>query len=267
MNNEKILILRAQKETVDFIDQYKLRVSHKVILFGDEIDKNEFPDIDYLIKDKNINSKGISFSLTFNGKKYIFKISSLPGYLVYNASGAIITAMMLGLTPELIQGRLNKYTGLVRRFDLYKSKNNGIVITDYGHSPESINCIVSEIRKIFTGKKIHLVFQPHLYSRTYNFFNAFIESLSKADKISLIDIFPARENHKDWHKKISSNMLFDELKKLGKNVFYAGPSCNIMNRLIDKIDEKEITCFIGAGDMDLYYPQILASLECRNYFK
>ena len=71
---------------------------------------------------------------------------------------------------------------------------------------------------------------------------------------------------KDWEGKVSSYMLYEKLKSLGKEVFYAGKVSEIKEKVSDKIDEKEVTCFIGAGDMDLYYPEILNDFGVESYF-
>jgi UDP-N-acetylmuramate--alanine ligase len=264
MKASKTLIFKNTKNLIDFAKEYNLDKTHKIIWYGDSDLKID--DCHYLITNQSVSIKGVSFKLKTNNGEFEFVIPSLPGYLVYNAAGAVIAAIELGLPVKTIQQNIQRFKGMVRRFDIYKTKNNGIIITDYGHSPESIRTIVGEIRNIFKDKKLHLVFQPHLFSRTYNFFNEFIEELGKADRISLIDIYPAREKIEDWDKKINSFMIYENLKKNGCNVFYAGKSSNIPESLKDKINDNEITCFIGAGDMDIYYPVILHQHGVTSYF-
>ena len=261
MNNEKILIFKATKEIIEFVQKYKLYKTHAIIWFGDRIDNYNNIKLEYKIINHTINEKGNKFSLQSKKGKFDFELSALPGYMIYNATGAIIASLELGLSIKHVQKNILRFKGMVRRFDIYKTKEDGVIITDYGHSPESINHIIKEIRNIFKGKKLHLIFQPHLFSRTYSFFNEFINELKKADKISLIDIYPAREDPKDWGKKISSYMIFEKLKELKKDVYYAGKSSEIYKNLSGKIDKNDITCFLGAGDMDLYYQKIL------NFFK
>ncbi|OHD44882.1 MAG: hypothetical protein A2086_13205 [Spirochaetes bacterium GWD1_27_9] len=267
MNGGKTLILRATDNIINFVDKYNLSYTHKIIWFGKE---NELKFAEngthYLIKDHKVDFSGNNFVLQTDNKQFDFFIPSLPGYLALNATGAIIAAFELGLPYQTIKENIKRFTGMVRRFDLYKTKNNGIFVTDYGHSPESVNHIIKEIKTIFSDKKLHLVFQPHLFSRTYNFFNEFVESLGKADKISLIDIYPAREKEEDWLDKISSYKIYEKLSLLKKNVFYAGKSKDIATALSNKIDESEVTCFIGAGDMDLYFPALFDKFEANGYF-
>jgi len=266
MKNEKRLILKATDNLKNFVEKYDLNKTHNIIWFGY---KNELENIkgkSYLISDHKLDESGSSFVLSTEDISNKFEINALPEYIVSNAAGAIIAAINLGIPIEQISENLKRFTGMVRRFDIFKTKNGGIVITDYGHSPKAIDLIIKEIRNIFRDRKIHLVFQPHLFSRTYNFLNEFVESLKKADKVSLIDIYPAREDPEEWKDKISSQMLCEKLKTSGTEVFYRGNSKNIKDSLKDKIDENEITCFLGAGDMDLYYPDLFEGLHVKNYF-
>lgn len=259
MNEPKKLILHAKKTIIEFVKEFEIEKNHSVIWFGKKNETRFLTNNEryYLIDEHRLTINGNSFSLLYGNNKYHFTTPALPGYIVYNATGAVIAALELGLSEKTINNNLKNFKGMQRRFDLHKTKNNGVIITDYGHSPESISHIIKEIRTIFKDKKIHLVFQPHLFSRTYNFFSQFIDSLKKADKISIIDIYPAREHAKDWQDKISSKMIVDKLMSYGKNVYYAGSSNQIYQNMLDRIDEKEIICFLGAGDMDQYYPEIL----------
>jgi len=258
MQNDKILIFRASKNIINFVKKYELENSHKIIWFEKEENLNSFKfENSCKIINYTINENGNYFSLKYNDNIYDFSLPVLPGFMVYNSTGAILAALTLGLSYGAIKTALLNFNGMVRRFDVYMTKKNGVIITDYGHSPESVNNIINEIRTIYKGKKMHLIFQPHLYSRTFNFFKDFVKALSKADKITLIDIYPARERSDEWQDKISSKMIYDELKKIGKEAYYAGKSSDISKNLIDKISENEITCFIGAGDMDQFYGEII----------
>lgn len=266
MKNEKKLILRATETLKDFANKYDLNNTHEIIWFGYEHELSNIKGDTYLISKQQIDIFGITFNVSNKDIDQKFKIKALPEYIVSNAVGAIIAAISLGLPIKKIKENILRFSGMVRRFDLYRAKNRGIFITDYGHSPKAIELIINEIKSIFKDKKIHVVFQPHLYSRTYNFFDDFIVSLKIADRISLIDIYPAREDPKEWNNKISSYMIYEKLQSIGKDTYYAGKSKDMKNTLLNKIDEKEITCFLGAGDMDQYYPEIFETFKAENYF-
>lgn len=259
MKNEKKLILRATKNIKEFVKEYDLNGSHQIVWFGS---RKEISGINssflWEVEIVALNIEGIQFVLKNRNNSYNFYIPTLPSYLAYNATGAIIAAFTLGLSYEVIRDNIKNFKGMVRRFDCHKIKDgNGFIITDYGHSPESIRNTIFEIRNIFKNKKVHLIFQPHLYSRTFTFFHEFVKELLLADKISLVDIYPAREKNEEWENKISSKMLYEKLKEYGKEVYYLGKSENIYENAKDKIDKNEITCFIGAGDMDQYYYKII----------
>lgn len=262
MSSRKILIFRSTKEIIEFVDKYELEKSHSIIWFGDRAFENS--NNNYIIKDHKLDEKGSTFTLVSANTVIDIILPVLPGYMIYNAAGAILAALELGLSIDEVKKNILRFKGMVRRFDLFKTGNNGVIITDYGHSPESVNQIIKEIRDIYKNKKVHIIFQPHLFSRTYIFFNEFVRELKEADRVSLIDVYPARENPVLWEGKISSYMIYEKLKKMKKDVFYAGKSSDIYNSLKTKIDEKEVTCFVGAGDMDQYYYKLFDFFHAEN---
>lgn len=258
MKGEKTLILRATETIVDFVKQYSIDKTHKIIWFGeDKYILSKTTGDKYFIEGHKLTENGNYFNISHSDGNIDIHLPFLPGYIVSNAVGALLAANELGLNIGKIINNIKNFRGMVRRFDVTKTKGKGAIITDYGHSPESINCIVSELRNIYKDKRIHLIFQPHLFSRTYNFFDDFILALKKADKMSIVDIYPAREREEEWKEKVSSEMLYEKLKRSGAEVFFVGDRANIYDKLIDKIDPDEATCFIGAGDMDLYYDKLI----------
>ena len=268
-NHPKTLILRATQDMLDVVMKYKLSDTHKIIWFGlptdDAIDT--VPGNKYIITSHRLCPDGNEFVLNkiVNGtpEQYRFRLDFLPGYIVLNAVGAIIAAFELGLDYETIQQNINRFTGMVRRFDVTKTVGKGALITDYGHSPESISHIMKELKTIYHGLKLHFVFQPHLFSRTYAFADGFAEALAPADKISLIDIYPAREHIEDWADKISSSMLAEKISRLNPNVAYIGAARDIYQNLHNRINADEVTCFIGAGDMDAYYGKLIDEYKIK----
>jgi UDP-N-acetylmuramate--alanine ligase len=178
---------------------------------------------------------------------------SPPAYLVNNAAGAILAARALSLDPEYVRERLKTFRGMVRRFDIFESPGGGVVITDYGHSPEAINHILSEVRQFYPGRPVHLVFQPHLYSRTLAFFDDFVAALSEADRVSLFDIYPARERPAEWAHRVSSQELHEALldRKMDSN--FLGDHRDWVQQASGFITEEAVTVFMGAGDMDESY--------------
>ncbi|HBD96367.1 MAG: hypothetical protein A2015_10890 [Spirochaetes bacterium GWF1_31_7] len=267
MSGKKKLILRATEKIVNFVNTYTFS---NITWFGypEEIRKSTISGEIYIIENHRVTEKGNTFTLrkTDSSFQADFMIPALPGYIALNGTGAIIAALEVGMTADVINKNLQNFKGMVRRFDLYKTNENGVFITDYGHSPGAVGYILKEIRELFPDKKVHLIFQPHLFSRTYNFFNEFVDELAKADTISILDIYPARENIAHWSTKVNSQMLTDQVLLRNPNVTFAGQAKDIVKNMENVIDANEVTCFIGAGDMDQYYEGLLHKFGCKPWF-
>lgn len=265
MVGTKTLIFRATQNMIDFVDEYELTKTHKVIWYKN-IDDDVKKECDYLISKVKAtnNQKGVSFMLETPKGSCSFVINALPLYLANNGTAAIICALELGLSLEEVWTNIQRFTGLERRFDMFTFGKDGVIFTDYGHSPSSIRQVVKEIRNLFPNKKIHLVFQPHLFSRTYNFLDEFLVEYSKVDKVSLVDIYPAREKKEDWEDKISSKMLEEKLRKAGIDATYIGESKDVDKSLDGKVIDGEVTLFMGAGDMDKSYVKLLEKIGAKN---
>ena len=118
----------------------------------------------------------------------------LPGiHNMENSLVAFAVGIQKGINPELLKEALLNYGGVDRRFDLHIKSDRIVYIDDYAHHPEEINKLVASVRKMFPGKKILGIFQPHLFSRTQDFANEFARSLEELDELLLLDIYPARE--------------------------------------------------------------------------
>lgn len=118
----------------------------------------------------------------------------IPGRLyVENATAAITLALEAGATPEEIRRALPEFRGVARRFNVHVNDGERVYIDDYAHHPREIEATLQSVREIWPEKEMTVVFQPHLYSRTRDFYVEFARSLSLADRVLLLDIYPARE--------------------------------------------------------------------------
>ncbi|MCG8317931.1 MAG: UDP-N-acetylmuramate--L-alanine ligase [Cytophagales bacterium] len=166
-----------------------------------------------------------------------------PGYHnLENAIAAISVALSLEVSEEHIRHGIESYAGVSRRFE-YIIKNDKLVfIDDYAHHPVEIAAFIRSVRAIFPEKKLTVIFQPHLYSRTRDFAQGFAESLSLADEVFLMDIYPAREQPIEG---VTADIIFDKIKSKSKI------KCTAAN-VLDKIKavEPEVLATIGAGDID-----------------
>ncbi|MGX5820496.1 UDP-N-acetylmuramate--L-alanine ligase [Chitinophaga lutea] len=162
---------------------------------------------------------------------------------VENAVAAISVAHLLGIGNEKIRDAMADFKGIRRRFE-YLVKNDRVVyIDDYAHHPEELRALISGAKSLFRGRKATVIFQPHLFSRTRDFAEGFGETLSLADEVVLLPIYPARELPIEG---VTSEMIAGRIK---------GPEVTIMPRdevsgwLKDRDNQLVITA--GAGDIDL----------------
>lgn len=179
----------------------------------------------------------------------------VPVYVnIENGVAAMALAQIGGATAEEIREAMASFRGVDRRFD-FKLKNDRIVfLSDYAHHPAEIKQSISSIRTLYPEKKITAVFQPHLYTRTRDFYKEFAESLSLLDEVILLDIYPARELPIPG---VSSQLIYDNLRSgIEKSL------CR-KEELLGLLAQKQLEVLItlGAGDIDNYVPQIYEMLK------
>ncbi|MEG1685850.1 MAG: UDP-N-acetylmuramate--L-alanine ligase [Bacteroides sp.] len=173
---------------------------------------------------------------------------------IENGVAAMALALLNGATAKEIKSGMASFRGVDRRFD-FKIKNDKVVfLSDYAHHPSEIKQSILSIRELYKDKKITAIFQPHLYTRTRDFYKEFADSLSLLDEVILIDIYPARELPIPG---VSSQLIYDNLREGIEKCMCKKE--DIINILKDKKIEVLIT--LGAGDIDNYVPQIQQLLD------
>ena len=148
------------------------------------------------------------------------------------------------------------FKGVDRRFDFKIKTDNLVYLSDYAHHPEEIKQSILSMRALYKDKKLTAVFQPHLYTRTRDFYKEFADSLSLLDEVILTEIYPARELPIEG---VSSQLIYDNLRPgIEKSL------CK-KEEILDLIRQKEIEILItlGAGDIENYVPQICEILSQR----
>jgi UDP-N-acetylmuramate--alanine ligase len=168
-----------------------------------------------------------------------------PGLVnVENAVAAVAATTLAGLNRKKIKEALAGFSGISRRFDVIYQSEKVVYIDDYAHHPKELDAIIGSVKKLYPGRKITGIFQPHLYSRTRDFAYEFAESLSKLDELFLLDIYPARELP---IKNVSSELILRNVKHNNKILIGR-------EDLMETLKEKEIEVLItmGAGDIDTF---------------
>ncbi|MDD4031626.1 MAG: UDP-N-acetylmuramate--L-alanine ligase [Bacteroidales bacterium] len=167
----------------------------------------------------------------------------VPGLLnVENAVAAMAAAILSGADKSLIPGVMPGFSGVNRRFDIRFRSADRLYIDDYGHHPEELRFTLQSIRDLYPGRHITAVFQPHLYSRTRDFAEEFAKSLSLADALFLLDIYPAREEPIEG---VTSSIIFDRVNLQDKILCRKEDFPDLLEK--HKID---ILVTMGAGDID-----------------
>lgn len=173
-----------------------------------------------------------------------------------NGIAAMALAILNGVSEEEIRKGMESFGGVDRRFD-FKVKNDKVVfLSDYAHHPNEIEQSVKSIRELYADKKIAAIFQPHLYTRTRDFYREFADSLSLLDNVYLCDIYPARELPIEG---VTSKLIYDNLRP------------GIEKHLIHKEDildtakngDFDVLISLGAGDIENYVPQITEILSSK----
>ena len=182
----------------------------------------------------------------------------IPGiHNVENATVAIAILHNLGVDFETLKQGIANFKGIKRRYTKHRFENGKIYIDDYAHHPTELNAVIGSIKTFYPEKKLLVVFQPHLFSRTRDFADGFAESLDKADELILLDIYPARELQENF-EGVTSSWLAEKLKLKNKEVSSLGEA---FNRIKEK--DFDVLLTVGAGNIDTLYDGIIDWLSER----
>ncbi|KAF5279874.1 hypothetical protein FQR65_LT15171 [Abscondita terminalis] len=178
----------------------------------------------------------------------------IPGvHNVENAVAAITASRLLSIADAKIVKALSTFKGVKRRFEYIVRSPQTIYIDDYAHHPEELRAFISSMRKLYPAKKLTVVFQPHLFSRTRDFVDGFAEVLAMADELLLMEIYPARELPIEG---VTSTWLADKIALENKRVVSPQEVLNII-----KEEKPELVVTVGAGDIDRLIKPLKAILN------
>jgi UDP-N-acetylmuramate--alanine ligase len=244
--------------------------------YADLIDDNG-----YLVHHSNVSlnhrnsiSYGMNFDADYKGSNerfvdgvYLIDVESpefewkdvvlgLPGtHNAENALGCIALLVQLGMKEKEIRHGLASFLGVKRRFEYQIRTSELVFIDDYAHHPTEIEALINAVKTLYPAKKITGVFQPHLFSRTRDFFNGFATQLSRLDEVVLLPIYPAREEPIEG---VTSDALLKEIKAIKKKLL---PATDVVEYVAGQ--ECEVVLTIGAGDIDRIIEPLKITLEKR----
>lgn len=172
---------------------------------------------------------------------------------VENSVAAMAIAWLNGVTADELCQAMASFAGIRRRFETWLKTDSLTIIDDYAHHPAELEASIKSVKALYADKKVLGVFQPHLYSRTRDFYKEFAAALSYLDEVVLLDIYPARELPIEG---ITSQIIFDEIANENKTLI-------TKKELLDCLKSKrfDVLLTVGAGDIDTYLPQIVEMLK------
>ena len=195
--------------------------------------------IDFVAPDTRINDIRLGVPVSIN---------------IENGVAAMALAHLNGVTDDEIRQGMASFRGVDRRFDFRLKTDHLVLLSDYAHHPAEIAQSVKSIREIYPDRKITAIFQPHLYTRTRDFYKDFANSLSLLDEVILTEIYPARE---EPIPGVSSQLIYDNLRPGIEK--YICPKKDLLNFLATK--SFQVVIVLGAGDLDNYIPEIIKILH------
>lgn len=168
---------------------------------------------------------------------------------IENGIAALALAQLAGADPDELRKAMESFQGVVRRFDFKVKNDKHVVLSDYAHHPAEIRQSVESLKEVFNGRHITAIFQPHLYTRTRDFYKDFADSLSLFDEVVLTEIYPAREQPIEG---VSSQLIYDNIKPgVEKHMIHK-------DQVLDFVSTHptDVLVVLGAGDLDDYTQRI-----------
>jgi UDP-N-acetylmuramate--alanine ligase len=230
-------------------------INKKIITYGTT------PHADIRAIDITHNEFSSTYTVKHNGED-LGKIKlNVPGlYNVKNSLVAVTIAKELGIGFSVIKKALEKFSGVYRRFEIKYNKEI-LVVDDYAHHPTETTVSLEGIRAGWK-RRLVVVFQPHLYSRTKDFYQEFGRSFLNSDVFICTDVYPAREERIDG---VDGKMISDITQKFGhKNVHYIADKNDIPEYLLNIVEDDDIVITMGAGDIWKYGEKFVELLNMRS---
>ena len=232
--------------------EMKPNVQEGVKVYEYSLDKGDFHAENIKIDNGNITFDFIS---PIECVKNVELGNPVPINIV-NGVAAMAMAQLNGCTAEELRYGMATYRGVDRRFDFALKNDRHVLISDYAHHPKEIFQSAKSIKQLYSNRKITAIFQPHLYTRTRDFYKDFADALSQLDEVILCDIYPAREQPIPG---ITSKLIYDNLAEgVEKSMIKTDEVLDLV-----KSRDFDILVILGAGDLDNQVPKIAKILESK----
>lgn len=232
--------------------EMKPNVQEEVKIYEYSLDKGDFHAENIKIDNGNITFDFIS---PIECVKNVELGNPVPINIV-NGVAAMAMAQLNGCTAEELRYGMATYRGVDRRFDFALKNDRHVLISDYAHHPKEIFQSAKSIKQLYSNRKITAIFQPHLYTRTRDFYKDFADALSQLDEVILCDIYPAREQPIPG---VTSKLIYDNLAEgVEKSMVKTDEVLDLV-----KSRDFDVLVILGAGDLDNQVPKIAKILESK----
>lgn len=238
------------KSFIDFTE--RITPNGKLIYrFGLPFEHSDRSTLTYSLSEK---SDYYTSGLSIENGKYQFNLHSpratyrsitfgMPGlHNLENAVAAFAAVDQFGLTEDELRVGFATYKGVKRRFEVHINTDKLVYIDDYAHHPTEISACIGSVRELFPGRKVKGIFQPHLFSRTQDHMNEFANSLSQLDEVTLLEIYPARE---EAIPGVTSSALLERISNPAKELVSKQAAVDALS-----VAELDVLLTMGAGDID-----------------
>lgn len=250
-SDSKIIYCGDDKNIASFIND----TAGKKISYGFN-EKNYFKIIDYKVK-----SNALNFSIMNSVSSYDNITLNLAGrHNALNSTAGFAVSKALNLDFNSFKKSIGEFKTVDRRLQLKYDANGIKVYDDYAHHPKEIESSLNGLKEM-GNSRIIAVFQPHLFSRTRDFYKDFAKQLATADRVILLDIYPAREKPIEG---VTSKLISDELIKMNKPVDYIQTNEKVLSSLISLVKTGDIVVFQGAGDITKLCDEFVNELKSHN---
>ncbi len=211
--------------------------------------------------DVRSDGQSTTFSVSYDGDSLGDVVLRVPGYHnVQNALAAIGVGLALGVSLDAMRGGLLKFGGVDRRFQRLFDIAGVTIVDDYAHHPTEIAATLQAARASYPGRRVVAAFQPHLFSRTRDFADAFGEALRGADSVFLAEIYPAREQPIPG---ITSDLVASAMQREGSPPVWQGARADLAEALTQFVRDGDVVITMGAGDITRTGPELKTRLERR----
>jgi UDP-N-acetylmuramate--alanine ligase len=220
------------------------------------------PDARLVAGDIRSTGHATTFSASYDGDPLGEVALRVPGHHnVQNALAAIGVGFALGVSLDAMRDGLLQFGGVERRFQYLCDVSGVTIVDDYAHHPTEILATIQAARASYPDRRIIAAFQPHLFSRTRDFAEAFGQALAKADVVFLTEIYPAREKP---IAGVTSELVATAVERAGRELAWHGPRKQLASALCSFSRDGDVVITIGAGDITRTGPELRQQLQTRD---